>query len=142
MRSPVVVIGAGVGGLSAALDLATRGVPVLVLEKEATPGGKMRQVFPAGRPIDAGPTVFTLRRVFDELFAAAGADLDAELRPTKLNILARHAWDGAGTGNDNRLDLLPTAKNRPTRSGVSPARRIRGLPALHGRGGAHFRHAA
>ncbi len=61
MRSPVVVIGAGVGGLAAALDLASRGVPVLVLEKEAAPGGKMRQVAPGSRPIDAGPTVFTLR---------------------------------------------------------------------------------
>ncbi len=106
MRSPVVVIGAGVGGLSAALDLAARGVPVLVLEKEPTPGGKMRQVHPAGRPIDAGPTVFTLRRVFDELFAAVGADLDRELRPTKLRVLARHAWDGGGSGEANRLDLF------------------------------------
>jgi 1-hydroxycarotenoid 3,4-desaturase len=106
VRSPVVVIGAGVGGLAAALDLASRGVPVLVIEKEARPGGKIRQVSPAGRPIDAGPTVFTLRRVFDELFAAAGADLDAELRPTKLNVLARHAWDGDGDGPGSRLDLL------------------------------------
>ncbi len=106
MRSPVVVVGAGVGGLSAALDLASRGVPVLVLEKEEAPGGKMREVSPAGRPIDAGPTVFTLRRVFDELFALAGANVEDELRPTKLHVLARHAWDGGGTGPENRLDLL------------------------------------
>jgi 1-hydroxycarotenoid 3,4-desaturase len=102
----VVIIGAGVGGLAAALDLASRGVPVTVLEKEAQPGGKMRQVFPAGRPIDAGPTVFTLRRIFDELFDQAGTSLEAELGLTKLHVLARHAWDGGGADERNCLDLF------------------------------------
>jgi len=106
MDDPVVIIGAGIGGLAAALDLAARGIPVEVIEKEQEPGGKMRRLSPRGRPIDAGPTVFTLRGVFDELFDAAGASLDAELRPTRLHVLARHAWDGADAGPLHRLDLL------------------------------------
>lgn len=96
----VVVVGAGIGGLAAALDLASRGYPVVVCEKEAAVGGKMRRVWPDGRPIDAGPTVLTMRAVFEALFRASGARLEdyVTLRPAEL--LARHAWlDGS------RLDL-------------------------------------
>jgi 1-hydroxycarotenoid 3,4-desaturase len=88
----VAVIGAGMAGLAAAIDLAARGVRVVVMERDVTPGGKMREVEVAGRRIDAGPTVLTLRHVFDELFDHAGARLEdyVELRPTP--VLARHAW--------------------------------------------------
>lgn len=95
-----VVIGAGIGGLVAAALLSARGKAVTVIEKEMAPGGKMRQLSPAGRPIDAGPTVFTMRWVFEEIFAAAGGDLEADVLLSPLTILARHAWlDGS------RLDL-------------------------------------
>jgi 1-hydroxycarotenoid 3,4-desaturase len=97
----VAVIGAGMAGLAAAIDLAARGVRVVVMERNAGPGGKMREVEVAGRRIDAGPTVLTLRHVFDELFDHAGARLEdyVELRPTP--ILARHAWSAR-----ERLDLF------------------------------------
>jgi 1-hydroxycarotenoid 3,4-desaturase len=100
----VIVIGAGMGGLAAALELALRGCAVTVIDKEAAPGGKMRQVFPSVRPVDAGPTVFTMRRVFDELFALAGTTLEHELKPVKLGILARHVWDIEGQRHKH-LDL-------------------------------------
>lgn len=100
MRSPrVVVVGAGMGGLVAALVLAGR-ADVTVVEKAATPGGKLRQL-PAGEAmIDAGPTVFTLRSVFDEIFAAAGARLDDHVILQPAALLARHAWN-----ERERLDL-------------------------------------
>jgi 1-hydroxycarotenoid 3,4-desaturase len=97
---PVVVIGAGIGGLSSAIDLASRGVPVTVLERASSVGGKMRQVLVGRAAIDSGPTVFTMRWVFEELFAAAGADLCTELSLQPLDILARHAWS-----EDQRFDL-------------------------------------
>ncbi len=97
----VVVVGAGVGGLSAALLLAARGLAVTVLERAGTPGGKMRQVTAGGAPIDAGPTVFTMRWVFEALFAEAGTSLDAQLNLAPLTTLARHAWDA-----DTQLDLF------------------------------------
>ena len=68
----VVVIGAGIGGLTSALLLALRGCAVTVVEKEANVGGKVRRVAVDGALIDAGPTVFTLREVFDEVFDEAG----------------------------------------------------------------------
>ena len=57
----VVVVGAGMGGLVAALQLAHQGLDVTVLEAAAAPGGKLRQLMVDGQPIDSGPTVFTMR---------------------------------------------------------------------------------
>ncbi len=92
----IVVIGAGIGGLVAALELAAAGREVVVVERAGAPGGKMREVAVAGRRLDAGPTVFTLRTVFDRLFEAIGARLDDHVTLTPVGLLARHAWaDGA-----------------------------------------------
>ena len=88
------------GGLACALDLARQGCVVTLLEHAAAPGGKMREVVVNGRPIDAGPTVFTMRWVFEELFADAGTALDSHVTLHPAGILARHAWDA-----DTRLDL-------------------------------------
>lgn len=97
----VAVVGAGVGGLVAALELARQGIAVVVLERGSTPGGKLRQQVVNGRAIDVGPTVFTMRPVFEEIFHAAGTSLAAHLKLTPLQILARHAWD-----DQARLDLF------------------------------------
>lgn len=97
----VLVIGAGVGGLTAATLLAAQGHSVTVVEKAAGPGGKMREITIDGAPIDAGPTVFTMRWVFDEIFADAGTSLDEHLRLIRVDRLARHAWRSSG-----RLDLF------------------------------------
>ena len=102
MTSPkVIVIGAGMGGLAAAIDLARQGADVTVLERTATPGGKMREVMVDGSPIDAGPTVFTMRWIFEGLFDDAGASLGDDLTLIPAEILARHAWREGG-----RLDLF------------------------------------
>ncbi|WP_041795397.1 1-hydroxycarotenoid 3,4-desaturase CrtD [Pararhodospirillum photometricum] len=96
----VVVIGAGMGGLAAALDLAARGVPVTVVEQASSPGGKLRQQRVGTVEIDAGPTVLTMRWVFESLFADAGSRLDDALTLHSASLLARHAWTQGG-----RLDL-------------------------------------
>jgi 1-hydroxycarotenoid 3,4-desaturase len=97
----VVVIGAGVAGLAAALTLAARGLDVTVLERTERPGGKMREVAIGSRAIDCGPTVLTMRWVFDELFAEINETLDEHLMLRPLDILARHAWS-----DGTRLDLF------------------------------------
>jgi 1-hydroxycarotenoid 3,4-desaturase len=101
----VIVVGAGIGGLCAAADLASRGLDVCLLERLHAPGGKMREVRVAGHAVDSGPTVLTLREVFDELFAQAGESLDDHVRLVPADVLARHAWDGGG-----RLDLFADAE--------------------------------
>jgi 1-hydroxycarotenoid 3,4-desaturase len=92
----IVIIGAGMGGLAAAVLLSARGLPVTVVERMAHPGGKLRTVAVDGTAIDAGPTVFTHRPVFERLFADAGERLDDHLTLVKSTRLARHAWqDGS-----------------------------------------------
>ncbi|PWJ21728.1 1-hydroxycarotenoid 3,4-desaturase CrtD [Jannaschia seohaensis] len=96
MRDRVIVIGAGIGGLSAAMRLAARGCDVLVLERAAEVGGKMRTLPSAAGPVDAGPTVLTLRDVFEELFVACGTTLTEHVTLEPLVVLARHHWaDGS-----------------------------------------------
>ncbi|MGY6548721.1 MAG: 1-hydroxycarotenoid 3,4-desaturase CrtD [Roseinatronobacter sp.] len=99
-KDSVLVIGAGVGGLAAAIRLAATGLPVTLLEAQGWAGGKMRVTPSSAGPVDAGPTVLTMRPVLEALFAAAGTTLEAHLILQPLPILARHYWK-CGT----RLDL-------------------------------------
>jgi len=89
----VVVIGAGIGGLAAALRLSHTGCDVTVLESAPAPGGKMRTLPSDAGPVDAGPTVLTMRPVFEDLFAAVGTSLSDHLTLRPLPVLARHYWD-------------------------------------------------
>jgi 1-hydroxycarotenoid 3,4-desaturase len=104
-KDRVVVVGAGIAGLVSAFALAARGLDVTVLERRNTPGGKMRQIAIGPAQIDSGPTVFTMRWVFDDLFAAAGKNLSDHVRLQPLEMLARHAWD-----ENSRLDLFADEK--------------------------------
>ena len=100
-RPTILIIGAGVGGLATAARLTALGPEVLVLEKAAAPGGKMRALEVGGGEIDVGPTVLTMRWVFEELFAAVGADFATAVPLKRAGTLARHFWrDGA------QLDLF------------------------------------
>lgn len=100
-RDRVVIAGAGIAGLVSAFALAARGLDVTVLERAGAPGGKIRQIGIGASQIDSGPTVFTMRWVFDELFAAVGQNFSDQVRLRPLDILARHAWDDRA-----RLDLF------------------------------------
>ncbi|NBQ91004.1 MAG: phytoene desaturase [Betaproteobacteria bacterium] len=100
-RDHAVVVGAGMGGLACALSLAQRGLQVTLLEAASGPGGKMQPLQVGGASIDAGPTVFTMRWVFEQLFEQAGASFADRVPCEPLNILARHGW----RDQDARLDL-------------------------------------
>src|SRR5919112_5054538 len=77
----VVVVGAGLGGLSAAMRLAGAGRRVTVLEREAVPGGRAGQVVrpaPDGSGeyrFDPGPTVLTMPDLIADCFDALGEDM-------------------------------------------------------------------
>ena len=71
----VVVIGAGLGGLSAAAHLSRAGHHVTVVEREPIPGGRAGMITEAGYRLDNGPTVLTMPNLLADAFAAAGAEM-------------------------------------------------------------------
>ncbi len=96
-RPVVAVVGGGIAGLCTALELSAAGCQVTLLERAAATGGKLRCGGAPGAAIDAGPTVFTLREVFEQVFRAAGSSLSDHLTLRPLHILARHAWSAGET---------------------------------------------
>jgi 1-hydroxycarotenoid 3,4-desaturase len=100
LNKQVIIIGAGMGGLAAALKLALGGLGVTVLESGHRPGGKLREQHQGGESFYTGPTVLTMPWVFEEIFAEAGTSLTERVKLHCSDILARHAWS-----RDERLDL-------------------------------------
>ena len=93
----IIVVGAGVGGLSAALQLAHKGYEVNIFDIHGTAGGKMRTVNTSAGPVDAGPTVFTLKHLFKSLFLDVGEQIEDHLCISPEPILARHFWRDGST---------------------------------------------
>ena len=100
-RKKVVIVGAGMAGLTAALLLSSDDVDVSVFERLSAPGGKLRETRVGNHTIDSGPTVLTMLKVFEEVFARAGATFADHVSVKPLDILARHAW-----GSGKQLDLF------------------------------------
>ena len=96
-KKSAIVIGSGIGGLSSALRLIAGGWHVTVIERMERPGGKIRTVGQnTERRIDAGPSVFTMRWVFDRLFSELKENLEDHIKLEPASVLARHAWmDGS-----------------------------------------------
>ena len=92
----VVVAGAGLAGLAAALHLAGRGREVTVIERETTPGGRAGRLNLGGYRIDTGPTVLTMPDVLAETLAAVGEELTGRLDLVRLDPAYRAAFaDGS-----------------------------------------------
>ena len=72
IQPKVVVIGAGLGGLAAAIALAGEGFDVTVVEKNDKVGGKLNILKKDGFTFDLGPSILTMPHIFDQLFAAVG----------------------------------------------------------------------
>ena len=111
----VVIVGAGIAGLVSALELGHQGLNVTVIDRASDAGGKLHAETVQGHAIDSGPTVFTMRWVFDELMHGLGLRLDHELKLTPLSVLARHFWpDGSA------LDLFAKPRSRPSQAPTRP----------------------
>lgn len=91
-----LIVGAGMAGLAASIALSSQGEDVTLLETQSYPGGKMREISSDIGGIDSGPTVFTMKYIFDKLFAMSGTKLEDHVTIKKADILARHAWDNTG----------------------------------------------
>jgi phytoene desaturase len=93
-----LIIGAGPGGLSAAINLAGLGVQVTVVEKEPIPGGRMRGLTFGERgeyQVDTGPSIMQLPQVLEQIFRRAKLRIEDYLSLVRLPENTRvHFWDG------------------------------------------------
>jgi phytoene desaturase len=92
----VAIVGAGLGGLSAACHLAGRGHEVVVVEREHAPGGRAGVLEEAGYRLDTGPSVLTMRGILESTFAAAGAAIEDHLTLRPVDPMYRACFpDGS-----------------------------------------------
>src|SRR6266508_2623277 len=75
----VIVIGAGIGGITAATHLARGGLHVIVLEKNSRPGGRCDRFSCEGHHFDAGPTLFVMPLLYEAEFRALGTSMNERL---------------------------------------------------------------
>jgi phytoene desaturase len=93
----VIVIGAGPGGLAAAINLAGLGLDVTVVEKDAVPGGRMKGLtFGENNEysVDTGPSILQLPGIYEALFARAGKRIEDYVTLLRVDPNTRlHFWD-------------------------------------------------
>lgn len=89
----IVVVGAGPGGLTAAMILAHRGLKVTVCEARDTVGGRNAAIRLGPYTFDTGPTFLMLRDILDQVFHEAGTETDAEMDMIRLDPMYRLRFD-------------------------------------------------
>ena len=97
-----LVVGAGLGGLAAALRLQGAGHDVTVLEQRERPGGRAYQLRDRGFTWDTGPSLITMPWVLEQTFAAGGLDLHGEVELVPLDPFYRIRW----AGDERHLDFV------------------------------------
>ena len=88
----IIIVGAGIGGLSAAIRLVAQGHNVHVLERQPQVGGKLNQVVMQGFSFDTGPSLITMPDVLRDLFQSAQRCLGDYLELVPLNVTCRYFY--------------------------------------------------
>jgi phytoene desaturase len=109
----VVVVGAGLAGLSAAMHLLGAGRRVTVLEAQARPGGRAGSDAMGDYRIDTGASVLTMPELLDEAFAAVGSSLAERVELTRLDPAYRaHFADGSTVAVHTDADAMEAEVRR------------------------------
>ncbi len=109
-----------------------------MLERAVAPGGKMRQIMIGDAAIDGGPTVFTMRWVFDEIFANAGRRLEDHVTLDRLDI-----WPATPGAPSQRLDLFADVRRSADAiASLSEPKRAAGSSTSARNPGASMKHCA
>ncbi len=92
----IVIIGAGPGGLTSALQLAYGGADVTVLESRPQVGGRCSSIYADGFRFDTGPTFYLYPRILREIFQSIGRDIDVEIPMKRLDPQYRVSFGAGG----------------------------------------------
>ncbi|MGE9271184.1 MAG: phytoene desaturase family protein [Verrucomicrobiales bacterium] len=92
-KGKIVVVGSGLGGLSAAISLRSEGYEVEILEKNSQVGGKLNVREIDGFTFDLGPSIFTLPQIFRDLFARAGKRMEDYIELQKVSPQWRNVFE-------------------------------------------------
>ena len=111
--SKVSIIGGGLGGISAAISLATEGYDVELYEKNDHLGGKLNQKTIEGFTFDLGPSILTMPHIFEELFTRADKKMTDYVDIQKLDLQWRNFFED-GTSLDLYEDIEKIHKVNPT----------------------------
>ncbi len=87
------MIGAGIAGIAAAVRLALKGHQVDVFEANSYPGGKLSEIIADGFRFDAGPSLFTMPELVDELFVLAGENPRGHFNYTRLPVTCQYFFE-------------------------------------------------
>ncbi len=90
--SHAIVVGAGLGGLAAAMRLGARGYRVTVIDKLDVPGGRGSCIRQDGHRFDLGPTIVTVPQVYENLWAACGRDFHQDVNLKALDPFYEIRW--------------------------------------------------
>lgn len=116
----IVIVGAGLGGLSAALRLAGAGRDVTILERENVPGGRNGLLLKSGYAFDTGPTVLTMPSLIQDALSCVGEDLKDWLELIPLRPLYR-AFYSDGSQLDVHADTKEMEVEIATKIGGAEA---------------------
>lgn len=126
INKTVGIIGAGIAGIAAAVRLANKGYKVDVYESNSYPGGKLNQIENKGYRFDAGPSLFTMPEMIEELFHLSGEKPEDHFRYIRLPLICKYFYED-GTVLDAFADRNQLAEEISRKTGESRETIIKAL---------------
>jgi phytoene desaturase len=130
----VVVIGAGIGGITAATHLARQGLKVLVIEKNAHAGGRCDHFTREGHQFDSGPTLMVMPLLYAAEYSALGASMQEQLQLQRVDPTYHLVFD-----DGSQLSLTSDMKSMQEQLESLEPGSFHGLLRYMDEGGRHYR---
>jgi phytoene desaturase len=129
----VAIIGAGIGGLSAAIHLAKKNLHVTVFEKNPHPGGRCDWIDREGHHFDTGPTLMVMRKIYDAEFEALGTPIEELLGLQRVDPTYKLVFDdGSQLALTSKMKFL-----KEQLEAIQPGA-FRGFKRYHEEGKRHY----
>ena len=113
MKSSVVIIGGGIGGISAGIELALQNYDVTIYEKNSSFGGRANQIIQKGYRFDTGPSLLNYPHLFKKTFNKSGKDINDYLELIEVKKGVFFEWPNGESFNwsSNLINLSENVKN-------------------------------